>query len=173
MRSEAYFSLDRRYRYWLLRQWDASKPVFCVVGVNPSTADEEKDDPTIRRDLGFADRLGYGALLKLNVGAFRSTDPKKWRKAEDPIGKENTAFDLLVYIQQFNAKCVVAAWGKNGTYAKPQCADIVQVFEAANVPLWCWGYNSDLTPVHPLMIAYTRPLVRYSMAGVSIPVVGR
>lgn len=58
----ATFSKDRLYRYQLWRIWDESKPYMNVIGLNPSTADETKDDPTIRRCLGFAKAWGYGAL---------------------------------------------------------------------------------------------------------------
>jgi hypothetical protein len=94
VRTSAYFSPDRKYRYWLLRVWDDSKPILCVIGVNPSTADETLDDPTIRRVIGFAKRLGYGGALMLNVGAYRSTDPRKWLKALDPFGPENFVHNL-------------------------------------------------------------------------------
>lgn len=157
MNCTAGFSPCRLYRYWLLRQWDEGLPVLCVIGVNPSTADETKDDPTIRKDIGFAKRLGYGSLLKLNVGAFRSTDPKVWRKAADKIGPENSADHLLAYARRFNAATVIAAWGRNGSFAPAECAAIGRVFES----LWCWGRNSDGTPAHPLMLPYSSKLEKF------------
>lgn len=154
----AYLSSDRQFRYWLLRQWSDLIPLLCVIGVNPSTADERKDDATIRKDIGFAKRLGYGGILKLNVGAFRATDPRDWRRAADKIGPENTPAHLLKYISEFGVSRVVAAWGKNGNHAKPECAAIM----AAIPNMWCWGLNGDGTPVHPLMLAYSTPLVRFT-----------
>ncbi len=73
MRTEAYLSPDRMYRYWLLRVWDDSLPINCICGVNPSKADERENDPTIRKDIGFSERQGFGGLLKVNISAFRST----------------------------------------------------------------------------------------------------
>lgn len=158
MKSEAYFSASRKFRYWLLRQWDEALPILCVLGVNPSTADEKKDDATIRKDMGFARRLGFGGVLKLNVGAFRATDPRVWRAAPDRIGPENTVEHLAEYIRQFAPGKIVAAWGKNGAYAKAECTAI----EAKIPNLWCWGLNGDGTPVHPLMLAYSTPLTPFT-----------
>ena len=90
MRTEAYLSDDRAFRYWLLRYWNESLPLMALIGSNPSTADEKKDDPTIRREIGFAERLGFGGILKLNVGAFRATNPKDWKDARDPFGPGNS-----------------------------------------------------------------------------------
>jgi hypothetical protein len=155
--TEAFLSEDRSFRWWLTRVWDQNLPLLAVIGVNPSTADERKDDPTIRKDMGFARRLGYGGVLKLNVGAFRSTDPELWRRAPDPIGPLNTAAHLRGYVDEFGVKRVVAAWGKNGNYAPDQCAAI----RAAFPELWCWGRNGDGTPRHTLMLPYSTELEPY------------
>lgn len=157
MRTEAYLSADRLYRYWLLRVWNEALPVAAFIGVNPSTADEKENDQTIRKEIGFSSRLGFGGLLKLNVGAYRSTDPRKWRKAADPIGAENSAEDLAGYIRHFKATSVIAAWGKNGNYFIGRCEAIVR-----EIPeLLCLGRNGDGTPRHPLMLPYTTQLERY------------
>lgn len=153
-RTNAYFSPDRKYRYWLTRIWDESLPLLCVIGVNPSTADETVNDPTIRKDIGFATRLGYGGILKLNVGAYRSTDPQKWRKAFDPFGPENSATHLLDYARKFGVSTVIAAWGRNGRYFSGRCAAIARTFEN----LQCFGRNPDGTPRHTLMLPYTTKL---------------
>jgi hypothetical protein len=154
MKSEAYFSECRAFRYWLLRVWDDRLPILGVIGVNPSTADETKNDPTIRKDMGFASRLGFGGILKLNVGAFRATDPRDWRRATDPIGPENTALHLKIYAERFHVESMIAAWGKNGVYAQEQCSAIAKEFPS----LQCWGFNGDGTPKHPLMLSYTTKL---------------
>lgn len=159
MRSEAYLSEDRKYRYWLLRQWDERLPIAAIIGVNPSTADEKSNDQTIRKDMGFASRLGCGGILKLNVGAYRETNPRKWRKVFDPIGPENTAAHIAQYIKQFNASPVIAAWGKNGNYFIGRCEAI-----AREIPdLYCLGRNGDGSPRHPLMLPYSTPLERFTM----------
>jgi hypothetical protein len=153
MKSDAKLSEDRRFRYWLTRVWDDTLPMMCVIGLNPSTADEHADDPTIRKCIGFARRLGFGGLLMLNVGAYRSTSPKTWRNAIDPFGPENSVAHLWSYIIEFNATQIIAAWGKNGNYVTGRCAQIAQLPN-----LYCFGRNPDGTPRHPLMLPYSTKL---------------
>lgn len=161
MRTAAYFSPCRKYRYWLSRVWDEALPLLCVIGCNPSTADEEENDPTIRKVIGFAQRLGYGGVLMLNIGAFRATDPKVWRAASDPFGSENSIACLLRYISEFNIHSVVAAWGK-------PCMDSIRGSHRAEeikkrIPnLHCWGRNADRSPRHPLMLPYSTKLEAYN-----------
>lgn len=158
MRTEAYLSSDRKFRYWLTRVWDESLPMMGNIGCNPSTANETLDDPTIRKDMGFARRLGFGGILKLNVGAYRSTDPKQWLKAEDPIGPENSTEHIRAYLTKFDAKLTVAAWGRSvGRYASQGKA------LANNIPgIMCWGWNADKTPRHTLMLSYSTKLEPWS-----------
>ena len=165
MRTAAKLSEDRRYRYWLTRIWNDSLPMMCVIGLNPSTADETSDDPTIRKCKGFADRLGFGGLLMLNVGAYRATDPREWLKAADPFGPENTPDHIREYIAQ-NSICsfpgktppkgvalIVAAWGRN--CAKYRAMERALRIRDAILGMKCWGRNADHTPRHPLMLPYT------------------
>lgn len=112
MRTEASFSPDRVFRNWLLRVWDEALPLYAVIGCNPSIADEDKNDPTIRKVIGFGERLGFGGALMLNAGAFCATDPKAWKAARDPFGPENTVEHLQDAIQRFVPMTTVAAWGK-------------------------------------------------------------
>jgi hypothetical protein len=168
MKSNAYFSPDRRYRYWLTRSWDDAKPMMCVIGVNPSTADEAIDDATIRKCIGFAKRLGFGGLLMLNVGAFRATDPRNWHKAEDPFGPENTITHLKEYIAQNTVEhypwetptkgvtAVVAAWGKNCSKGRALARSLAIAQSIRGIQ--CWGKNNDGTPRHPLMLSYETQL---------------
>jgi hypothetical protein len=156
MKTDALLSDDRKYRFWLLRVWDDRLPVSCICGVNPSTADERENDPTIRKDIGFAARLGFGGILKVNVCAYRSTDPRKMRKAFNPIGDRNRPIDIRKYFVDFKAKQFVAAWGKNGNYFWGQCQAILDEFPEA----LCFGKNSDGTPRHTLMLPYSTKLER-------------
>lgn len=106
------FSIDRRYRYALWRDW-GGEGYAMFVGLNPSTADETLDDPTIRRCVAYAKSWGYGALCMTNLFAFRATDPKDMLAATDPVGAENDA-TLLDLAER--ASVVVAAWGTHGTH---------------------------------------------------------
>ncbi len=111
--SSASFSPDRVYRYVLWRIWDKDKPLICFVGLNPSTADEIKNDPTIRRCIGFAKQWGYGGILMGNIFAYRSTDPKELLYLTDPVGEGN---DAALKIMNEAANKTVACWGNWGAY---------------------------------------------------------
>jgi hypothetical protein len=159
MKCDAYFSPDRKYRYWLVRIWDDSLPIMANWGSNPSTADERENDPTIRKDMGFGERTGHGGLLKMNVGAFRATKPRDWYNAADPFGPENTIQDMHTYCEMFEAKTFLAAWGRCiGRFAAR--GDLI----AQEFPeMQCLGRTADGTPRHTLMLPYStqlEPLVR-------------
>ena len=94
MRTNAILSEDRKYRYVLLREWDSQLPKIMFIGLNPSTADENQDDPTIRRCIAFAKSFDYGGFYMLNLFAYRSTSPSKLREVDDPIGEDNDNFLL-------------------------------------------------------------------------------
>lgn len=161
MRSEAYLSEDQKYRYWLLRVWDDSLPVMANCGANPSTADALKDDPTIRKDMGFARRNGFGGLLKLNVGAYRATDPRKWHGAVDPYGPENTLDNFQKWMSAFSATTFVAAWGRCiGRFAHRG-----EAIRARFPNIMCFGMMADGTPRHTLMLPYTTQLERFTLGG--------
>lgn len=157
MRTEAYLSDDRMFRYWLLRYWNEALPLMALIGSNPSTADEEKNDPTIRKEIGFAGRLGFGGILKLNVGAFRATDPKDWKAARDPFGPENSIDHLQGYIVKWQPSIVVAAWGRP-CLTSERGRHRAETIKKSILGMKCWGRNADRSPRHPLMLAYTTEL---------------
>jgi len=110
--SHAVLSPCRSFRYQLTREWGQG-PAVLFVGLNPSTADETIDDPTIRRCIGFARDWGFSRLFMANLFAFRATDPKDMLNATDPIGPENNQH--LVSMAT-SAELTIAAWGVNGTF---------------------------------------------------------
>ena len=111
--TDTIFSPCRTYRYALWREWIGGDGYVMFIGLNPSTADETQDDPTIRRCIAFAKAWGYGGLSMTNLFAFRATDPKKMKAVADPIGPENDAHLLRL---ARDAGVIVAAWGANGTH---------------------------------------------------------
>ena len=111
--SNAKFSKDRVYRYALWRTWDQSLKKLLFIGLNPSTADEIKDDPTMRRCIRFSKDFGFGGFIMANIFAFRSTDPKKLKKIKNPIGKKN---DYWIKKLNKEAGMTIAAWGTHGDY---------------------------------------------------------
>lgn len=89
MTGGAHLSACGAYRYALRRTWDPARPAALFVGLNPSTADAERDDPTTRRCVRFARDWGFGGLLVGNLFAYRATRPRDLRAAAEPVGPEN------------------------------------------------------------------------------------
>lgn len=160
------FSPDRRYRYTLWREWPVEEMLIgersaethaheylVVIGLNPSTADETKNDPTIRRCIDFAKRWGFGALCMLNLFAYRATKPEDMKKSYTPVGDDNDYW-IRRCVNDPGCGRILAAWGKHGSHmgrAKfvldylPECRAL--------------RFNKDGSPEHPLYIpANTIPL---------------
>lgn len=140
----AIFSHCRNYRYMLIRNWSAGTRSMAFIGLNPSTADETKDDPTIRRCMGFAKAWGYDTMFMVNLFAFRATNPKAMLDAADPIGPEN---DHALQRVCSSVELVVAAWGVHGVH---KARDAVVSLMIPN--LQCLGTTKAGHPRHPLYI---------------------
>lgn len=141
--SSARFSECRRYRYELWRKWDNSKPYAMFIGLNPSTADEAIDDPTIRRCIAFSKSWGFGSLCMTNLFAFRATDPEVMKSESFPIGGHEN--DLALRSLADGAGVVVAAWGVHGTHLD-RAAAVMKMLPK----LHCLGLSKDGHPRHPL-----------------------
>ena len=142
----AVFSLCRTWRYSLWRRWKAKEAarMCAVIGLNPSTADETLDDPTIRRCINFARAWGYDGLYMLNAYAFRATDPKDMQAAENPVGPDNDRFIAEVTAA---SELVLAAWGVHCQTSRAN-----RVCELVNKPIFCLGKTKAGCPKHPLYI---------------------
>jgi hypothetical protein len=105
---EARISECGRYRYTLMRRWGAKPGGLTWIMLNPSTADAEQDDPTIRRCMTFTQKFGYDSMVVVNLFALRATDPRELLDAEDPLGPEN---GIWVRKACHQGALVVAAWG--------------------------------------------------------------
>jgi hypothetical protein len=145
LNSGATFSPCRRYRYALWRIWDESQPCVMWIGLNPSTADETLDDPTIRRCIAFAQTWGYGGIYMLNLFALRATQPRDMRKALDPVGPENL-MHLTDYCEV--AGLTVACWGCHGAFKDQDLA----VSKVLGDDLWCLRLTKHGFPEHPLYV---------------------
>lgn len=144
MEKKANISKDKIYRYTLSRTWDSTKPTVLFIGLNPSIADENIDDPTITRCINFAKDWGYGTLLMANLFAFRSTYPKEIYLIDDPIGKDNDHY-ILECVKQ--SDLIIACWGNNGTYM-----DREKIIKELVPNLYCLQKNKNGTPHHPLRL---------------------
>lgn len=146
MTKSAVISACGQYRYELWRRW-AEGPHVLFIMLNPSTADGQVDDPTIRRCVSFAKRWGYGALCVANLFAFRSTDPTQMKKVLDPIGPDNDA-TLIRLARQ--AGLVIAAWGSHGSHLG-RSKKVLQMLPAVKALHLTQGGD----PGHPLYLKGT------------------
>ncbi len=149
----AQFSDDRRYRYTLTREWrDGPSVAFCML--NPSTADETANDPTVERCQRRAHMSGFGKLVVVNLFAYRSTDPKVLRLVSNPVGPRN---DEAIIGACSAAQLVVCGWGVHGALYGRGAAVLAMLREAKIVP-HALRINGDGCPAHPLYIGYeTKP----------------
>ena len=111
MTGDAEFSADGLYRWWLSRHWIGGNGMVAIVGLNPSKAGAVETDPTITREVAFAQSWGYAGLLKLNIFGLVSTDPRGLKLIDDPVGPGNEAA-----FERWLPQCdiVVCAWGTWG-----------------------------------------------------------
>ena len=152
------------YRYWLTRDVRGSgehvgagrsaiKPKDLVfIGLNPSTADQYQDDPTIRRCINFARQFKRCRLIVLNLFAFRATNPGVMMRATDPIGPENDAT-----IRRFctpNADrnlLIIVGWGSKGRHLNRD-REVLDLIHRAHGKVYCLRLNKDGAPAHPLYL---------------------
>ena len=134
------------YRYKLSRIWNSDEPMVMFIMLNPSTADANVDDPTIRRCIGFAKSWGYGGLWVGNLFALRSPHTEDLLLADDPVGSQNNA---ALNSMADCSDLVVAAWG---AFAAKFPAREAQVREMFGPRLYCLATTKGGHPQHPLYL---------------------
>jgi hypothetical protein len=156
------FSPCRKYRYTLWREWDPTYSdwllaqndnagkYLMVIGLNPSTADETKDDPTIRKCIGFAKRWGFGALCMTNLFAWRDTKPTNMKAAMFPVGGDN---DMWLRDCAAGAGLILAAWGNHGSFLD-RGKTVSNDMRKAGQEIHALKRNNDGSPMHPLYVPY-------------------
>lgn len=153
------------YRYLLKRKPAQMRPgasTALFIMLNPSTADAELDDPTIRRCRGFAERWDCAGIVVANLYGLRSTDPKALLTVADPIGPDN---DNWLRKLAWEYESVVFAWGANAPAKR--AAEVVEIFSTINPRhrrMWCLGQTKNGSPKHPLYIRADQPLVEFIIA---------
>jgi hypothetical protein len=155
-RTDAIFSDDRKHRYLLKRIWRVDLKMAMVVGLNPSTASKNKNDPTIRRLIGpegLLGKSGYGGLYMVNLFTMVTPYPKQLIMDQMPA----TAA-LWWSTTAFQVQDVIFAWG---AFKIPLSRDIMakDLFPDA----LCWGRNQDGSPRHPLYLPGDSKLERYNL----------
>ena len=154
--SLAVYSADEAYRYRLVRVWDTSARRALFVMLNPSTATETQNDPTVERCERRARALGFGSFAVGNIFAYRATDPKVMRGVGDPIGPGN---DAAILAMASEADRIICAWGTHGAHLQRGAA-VEQVLRATGRELFHLGLSQAGHPKHPLYIGYeTQPVL--------------
>jgi hypothetical protein len=151
-RSVATYSDCENYRYELTRVWDARGPRVLFVMLNPSTATEVQNDPTVERCERRARALGFGAFRVCNIFAYRATDPKDMRAQTDPVGAAN---DRTIAKACGWADDIICAWGTHGAHMGRGAA-VETLMRNQPKPLRHLGLSKAGHPKHPLYIAYAR-----------------
>ena len=149
--SVATYSDCEIYRYALTRTWDDNGARVNFLMLNPSTATEVQNDPTVERCERRARALGFGAFRVTNIFALRATDPRDMRAAADPIGAGN---DAAILEAADWATQVVCAWGTHGAHMGRGIA-VEALLRPTGVPLLHLGLSKAGHPKHPLYISYT------------------
>ena len=150
--STAIYSDCERYRYALTRIWDAAGPTVHFCMLNPSTATEVQNDPTVERCERRARALGFGGFRVTNIFAWRDTDPRKMQATADPVGPDN---DAAIRDAAHWATQTICAWGTHGEHLNrgPQ---VEALLRATGQSLFHLGLSRAGHPKHPLYIAYTQ-----------------
>lgn len=170
VRSFATFTPDRRYRYDLVRYWGSrwsddpawrnpidspQAAIVAFIGLNPSTADAEKNDPTVKRCMRWAHEWGFHGFVMLNLFAYRATDPSEMLSCRFPIGAEN---DDIVRHWCFTAHRIVACWGAHGSH-RSRSDEVRAMLKRLDRAACCFGNTSAGEPKHPLYLPQETSLV--------------
>jgi hypothetical protein len=151
MRPEAVFGgSDGEYRYTLERLWDASLPTVMFLMMNPSTASNDGDDPTVAKCTRYAEKWGFGELLVGNAFAYRTTDQRRLMVVADPIGPDN---DIHLKAMAQRSSMIVFAYGKPNPslrYRGPAVASMLS--DGGKRPIHFLKLCKDGTPSHPLYL---------------------
>lgn len=149
--SDAKFSECGKYRFWLKRSWNKDQPKLLLIGLNPSTADKDQDDPTIRRVKSLAASNGFGGIYMMNLFPFITPYPKELKPDNGKV--ENDYW--LETVHENQCKTVCFCWGN---FSFPErIYEMVERFPDA----LCFGKNKNGSPKHPLYLKADTKLVKY------------
>ncbi len=159
MQRHALITPNRIYRYSLFREWGSGSPLLFVM-LNPSTANEYKEDPTLKRCISFAKREGYGSLSVGNLFAYRTAYPSElldaYKREEDITGLHN---DSYLRGLRNHAANVIVAWGAVPAVLRWRIREVLQLLQPR--ALWCLGTTKSGDPRHPVRLAGSTPLELY------------
>ncbi|TWT58932.1 hypothetical protein KOR42_23190 [Thalassoglobus neptunius] len=159
-----YDRATREHRLWLSRVWDEQLPIVAYIGLNPSTADERHNDPTVGRLQKRAKKLKYGGFIMLNAFSLRSTDPRGLKSVAEPNLPEN---DEFIRHGCEVADTVVCCWG---THAKlfDRHSELIELLRRLGKPVHYLGETLEGFPKHPLYLPYRAGFVQWDLAQVAV-----
>lgn len=158
---DAEFSDDGVYRYWLTRDWgfhrltDGREPFMLWIGMNPSTAEADIDDPTIRKEMVLTKRMLIDCYVKVNVMDYRATSPKTLLRVKACSDKN---LETIEYFAE-KATAIVVCWGALHKSLKCHAIAVLEVLKDRS--LNCLGRNNDGSPKHPLYLANNTVFERF------------
>jgi hypothetical protein len=153
MRKKAFFSECGKFRFQLYRIWDESLPIAMCIGLNPSTANSDDNDPTIRNLIRLLKNNGYGGFHMVNLFALISPLPDSLRMHPDPVNDT----DKWNFNIAHNCQSIVFCWG-NFKQAQYRAKKYIQKYEGA----LCFGKNKNGSPKHPLYLKSTTLLQSFN-----------
>lgn len=158
--SVAHYSDCEKFRYLLRRDWDISKPAICFLMLNPSTATEIDNDPTIERCQRRAMTMNYGSMLIVNLFPFRMTDSRLLHTAADLIGDIDLANQSIIDAVK-ESEITVCGWGSH-VFALARAKSVISILGEEHLSrIMCLDINQDGNPKHPLYVAYKQVPVPY------------
>jgi hypothetical protein len=162
----ASFSKDGLHRYWLRREWDPRRPTIASLSINPSVADARRDDQTIRKDVGFAHRWGFGSLWKLNLFTRVATESRDLLIHPKDEWNGPEANETIRWIVR-DVQRVLIAYGRFQHLRADVDRRSLQVRAILRAEVHCpvgtFGRNQDGSPPHPLMLPYSTPFVEIAL----------
>ena len=150
------------YRYLLKRQIDDRNSCACTfIMLNPSTADAELDDPTIRRCIGYAKRENCSELRVVNLFGYRATKPTDLFQSHDPVGPRN---DCYVWLAMSGHPLVIAAWGAQAENYSNRVNEVLRIVSVSGIQqIMALGLTKGGQPVHPLYQRKDAQLVQFAL----------
>ena len=141
---------EKEYRYTLGRQWRGGDTprLMAWIMLNPSKADTNIDDTTIKRCMSTAGRMGYDGIVVANLFALRATNPKRLSLSSDPVGPDND--DAILEVAK-NADMLVVAWGAPKNRLIASRAEAVEGL-LSDWPLFAVALSKQGHPRHPLYL---------------------
>ncbi len=164
MKSSAQFSICKKYRWNLTRYINTSKKELIFIGLNPSLATANHNDPTLRRLVGFSECWGFGSLVVINLFARVSKSPKSLALCEDPVGRKND-FELNKWINYWSANnfCKLwIGWGRNGKLMHRNEKILQRIKNLPKGP-YVLGLTKEGHPKHPLYISKQKKLIKLNL----------